>query len=241
MEILFYVFLGLAVIMAGVFIAFSNGQKSLKPLIFKAIASFLFTLVALFACFSNGFGAGLGTNLNIAALLFILGFVASCFGDVILALPDWERNQDIKQKLILSGGLAFTVAHVCYFIGMVLIYGFAWYVVLMALAFAAFFYLFNTQVLKSDFGPMKYGIMIYAFFVSFVACQGIYALIALGFGIYALFIALGFLLFYASDVVLMNIYFGKGDESRNRKAYYYNLAFYYLAQILLAASLFFLI
>lgn len=239
MNYIFYILLGVTVSMAIVFIVLSKGQTSLKSLVFKAIASFLFTVLGIFACFANGYGSGLNTETEIASMLFILGFIASCFGDIILALPDWERNSDIKNNLILSGGLAFAIAHVCYFVAMILLFGFAWYIILMALVFALFFYLFNVVVMKVDYGKMKLGIVVYALFVSIVTCQGIYSLIALEGSLFSILLALGFLFFYASDVVLMNIYFG--NQKKNSFHYYFNLSFYYLAQILIATSLFFLV
>lgn len=239
MDYIFYILLGVSVVMATIFVIFSNGQKSLKSLLLKAGASFLFTALAVFACFYKGYGTGISAETEIAGLLFILGFVASCFGDVILALPDWERNQDLKQKFILGGGSAFALAHILYFTAMVLLFGFAWYIILIALVFAVFFYLYNVVFLKVDYGKMKYGIMLYAFFVSFVTCQALYSLIALEGSLFSILLSAGFLLFYASDIVLMNIYFGA--QKNNKFNYYFNLGFYYSAQILIATSLFFLI
>ena len=233
MEIVFYVLVGLAVLISAFYVFKSNGQTGIKPLVFKAISSFLFTAVALYACFLNQFILG--------TFIFLLGFVASCFGDVILGLPDFPELKEKKNKLILFGGLAFAVAHVAYYIGMILLFGWAWWSLLIAVPFALFFFLFNKLVMKVNYGKMSAGIMIYALFVSIVVCQGLYAFISLPISVFSILIALGFLFFYVSDIVLMKIYFGENSDSENKKLYYYNLASYYTAQILLAVSLFFVV
>ncbi|MFA7132873.1 MAG: lysoplasmalogenase family protein, partial [Bacteroidales bacterium] len=143
-----------------------------------------------------------------------------------------------KSKLILSGGLFFAVAHFAYYIGMILLFGWVWWSLLIAVPFALFFYLFNRIIMKINYGKMSAGIAFYSLFISIVVCQGLYAFISLPISIYSVVIALGFLLFYASDIVLMRIYFGENQNSKI--LYYYNLAFYYSAQIMLAVSLFFL-
>jgi hypothetical protein len=231
MDVISYILLAFAVLVSAFFIYVSNGQTGIKSLVFKAISSFLFTILALYACFLNGFIWG--------SLLFIVGFIASCFGDVILGLPGFPELKAKKQNLILFGGLAFAVAHTAYYIGMIILFGWAWWTVLVAVAFATFFYFFNKIVMKINYGKLSAGILVYAFFISVVLCQGLYALIALQFSLYAILIAIGFLCFYISDVVLMKIYFG--ENQNNVKLYYYNLSFYYVAQILLATSIYFII
>ncbi|MDD4686170.1 MAG: lysoplasmalogenase family protein [Clostridia bacterium] len=231
MDIVFYALLALAVLMSALFVWVSNGQTGIKSLVFKSISSFLFTGLALYACFLNGFVWG--------AFLFIIGFIASCFGDVILGLPDFPEMKAKKQNFILFGGLAFAVAHTAYYIGMIILFGWAWWTLLVAVAFALFFYFFNKLVMKINYGKLSKGILIYALFVSVVLCQGLYALVALQFSLYSILIAFGFLFFYVSDVVLMKIYFG--ENQNNIKLYHYNLSFYYAAQILLATSIYFII
>ncbi|MDD2445725.1 MAG: lysoplasmalogenase family protein, partial [Clostridia bacterium] len=119
MDIVFYALLALAVLMSALFVWVSNGQTGIKSLVFKSISSFLFTGLALYACFLNGFVWG--------AFLFIIGFIASCFGDVILGLPDFPEMKAKKQNFILFGGLAFAVAHTAYYIGMIILFGWAWW------------------------------------------------------------------------------------------------------------------
>ncbi|MDD2426702.1 MAG: lysoplasmalogenase family protein [Eubacteriales bacterium] len=225
-----YSLLALTVLSSTVFVCVSKGQKGIKSLVFKAIASFLFTLLGLYAAFSHGF--------DWTTLLFVTGFIASCFGDFILALPEWPELRAKKQELIMFGGLSFALAHTAYYIGMIILFGWAWWTLLIALFFAALFYFFNKLVMDIDYGKLAPGIFLYALFVSIVLCQGLYALVALKFNLYSILVASGFFFFYVSDVILMQIYF---DEKRNTvKAYNFNLGFYYVAQTILATSLYFI-
>jgi len=233
MEAIFYILIVLTVFMSAVYVFKSNGQTGIKSLVFKVISSFMFTAVALYACFLNQFVLG--------TFVFLLGFVASCFGDTILGLPGFPELKEKKNKLILFGGLAFAVAHVAYYIGMILIFGWVWWSLLIALPFALFFFLFTKFAMKVKYDKMTAGILIYALFISIVVCQGLYAFISLPISVFSILIALGFLFFYVSDIILMKVYFGENSEAGNIKLYYYNLASYYIAQILLAVSLFFVV
>ena len=56
----------------------------------------------------------------------------------------------------------------------------------------------------------------------------------------AIMLVVGFVLFWLSDIVLMNIYFGNKTDKQKVNYYYFNLAFYYGAQILIALSLWFI-
>ncbi|NLV99575.1 MAG: hypothetical protein GX034_07275 [Clostridiaceae bacterium] len=230
MDTISYVLLALTVAVSLAFVFLSKGQVSLKSLVFKAISSFLFTLLGLYAGFLNGLSYGL--------LLFVIGLIASCFGDLILALPEWPALEEKKQSLIVFGGFFFAAAHTAYYIGMIAIFAWSWWTLPAAVVFAAIFYFFNKKVFKIEYGKLTPGIFLYAFFVSLVLCQGLYALAARALDTYSILVAVGFFLFYISDVVLMQIYFGEKESTC--KAYHYNLSFYYAAQIMLATSLYFI-
>ena len=230
MDTVSYVLLALTVVVSATFVYLSQGQVSLKSQVLKALSSFLFTLLGLYAGFLNGLSSG--------SLFFIIGLIASCFGDLILALPEWPELKEKKQRLIVFGGFSFAIAHTAYYVAMISTFGWSWWTLPAAVVFAAIFYFFNRKVHKIDYGKLTPGIFLYAFFVSLVLCQGLYAIAARASDAYSILLAVGFFLFYISDVVLMQIYFG-GKES-SRTAYNYNLSFYYAAQIMLATSLYFI-
>ncbi len=233
MEILVLVSLILAVVAAFAFVVFSKGQRGLVSLSLKVVASFMFTLLAVSICYTQGMG--------LAGLFFVMGFVASCFGDTILGLPDMPEMQHKATPLVLIGGLCFTVAHLGYIAGMILLFGFAWWVILVAVALGLVFFFANKFIGKLDYGKLTGGMPIYAVFVSFVVAESIMAFVSGASIIGSIMLLAGFFLFWLSDIVLMNIYFGKFEDKPNKKVflYYFNLAFYYGAQILIAASLMF--
>ena len=93
---------------------------------------------------------------------------------------------------------------------------------------------------KLNYGKLTYGMPVYATFVSFVVAVSIMAFTSGANLTGAIMLCAGFVLFWLSDIVLMNIYFGNKPEKKTF-FYYFNLAFYYAAQILIAASLYFLL
>jgi len=233
MGFLFYIILGLAICSAVVFICLSHGQRGLLSLALKSVASFAFISVALVVCFYKG--------LSVVGLLIILGLVASIVGDVVLALPDMPEMKKKSEILTLIGGLAFAIAHVFYISAMIIRFGFVWWIVIIALVLGLVFCYGNKALGKLDYGKLNAGMPVYSTFVSLVVAVSLMGLIS-GANIYgSIMLLVGFVLFWLSDIVLMNIYFGGHDDKANQKLYYYNLAFYYGAQILIASSLVLLI
>lgn len=231
MEVMFYCLLALALVTALLFVIFSNGQKNFLSLSLKAVASFCFTLLAM--------GALLTTVASLPVWLFVLGFVASCFGDVVLALPDMPEMQNRATIITLIGGLCFAVAHIFYISAMIVAFGFAWWTILIAIALGIIFCYGNKFVGKLNYGKLSAGMPIYSIFVSLVVAISIMAFIGGTSLPGAIMLLVGFVLFWLSDIVLMNIYFGNKPEKKT-KLYYFNLAFYYIGQILIACSLWFL-
>lgn len=232
MEVIVVVLLIAAIVSAIFFVSFSNGQKGLLSLSLKSISSFLFTFLGLSICYTS--------ELSLPALFMVMGLVASCIGDVVLALPDMPEMSNKSTAITLIGGLGFAVAHICYMIGMVLLFGFEWWVILVAVALGLIFFFGNKFINKLEYGKLTYGMPFYAIFVSLVVAQSILSFVS-GADLWGCIMLLcGFLFFWISDIILMVIYFGK-NKSRNTFYYYFNLGFYYAGQILIASSLLFLL
>ena len=232
MEVSVIVVLIVAILCSVLFIALSNGQKSFLSLALKCVASFAFTALALTVVFTKG--------LSTPALMFILGFVASCFGDVVLALPDMQELKGKSTIITLIGGLGFAFAHVFYIIGMIMCFGFAWWTILVAVALGLIFFFGNKFIGKLNYGKLTFGMPVYATFVSFVVAVSILGFLSGVPATGAVMLFVGFVCFWLSDIVLMNIYFGNKPE-RKTKLYYLNLTLYYAAQILIATSLCFIL
>ena len=233
MGFLFYLVLGLAICSAVAFICLSHGQRGLLSLALKAIASFCFITLGLVICFYKG--------LTTFSLLVVLGLVASLVGDIVLGLPDMPEMKKKATLLTLIGGLSFAIAHVFYLSAMIYKFGFVWWLLLVAVALGLVFFFGNKMVGKLDYGNLTGGMPVYSIFVSLVVAISITAFLSHANVWGSIMLLVGFVLFWLSDIVLMNIYFGGHNDKVNQKLYYYNLAFYYGAQILIAASLVFLI
>ena len=233
MNISFYIILALVICSAVGFICLSHGQRSLLSLALKAIASFCFVTLGLMICYLKG--------LSSFGFLILMGLVASLIGDVVLGLPDMPEMKKKATSLTLIGGLAFAIAHVFYLSAMIYKFGFVWWLLLVAVALGLIFFFGNKMVGKLDYGKLTGGMPVYSIFVSLVVAISITGFISHA-NIYgSIMLLVGFVLFWLSDIVLMNIYFGGHNDKVNQKLYYYNLAFYYGAQILIASSLVFLI
>ncbi len=228
METIVLILLIAAIVAAICFVVFSNGQKGLLSLSLKSISSFLFTFLGLAICYSQG--------LTMPAMFMVMGLVASCFGDVILGLPDMPEMSRKSTSLTLVGGLCFAVAHICYLTGMIMLFGFEWWIILIAIALGLIFFFGNKYICKLDYGKLTYGMPFYSIFVSLVVAESIMTF-ASGADVWgSLMLLFGFIFFWISDIILMVIYFGN-KKSRNTFYYYFNLGFYYAGQILIASSL----
>ena len=232
METIVLILLIAAILAALCFVIFSKGQQGLLSLSLKSISSFLFTFLGVAICYTQG--------LTLPALFMLMGLVASCFGDVILGLPDMPEMREKSTSITLIGGLCFAAAHICYLAGMIILFGFEWWIVLIAVALGLIFFFGNKYICKLDYGKLTYGMPFYAIFVSLVVAQSIMSFVS-GADIWgSLMLLFGFIFFWISDIILMVIYFGKNKE-RNTFYYYFNLGFYYAGQILIASSLMFLL
>lgn len=230
---LYIILLSVALVSAIAFVVFSKGQRGLLSLSLKSVASFCFTLLAVGICLIKG--------MNVAGLLFVMGFVAAVIGDVILALPAMPEMKPKGMLLTLIGGLSFTVTHICYTAAIIVLCGFKWWIILIAIALGLIFLFGNNLLGKLNYGPLKAGMPVYSTFVSFDLAVSIMALISGVNIVGAILLVVGLFLFWLSDIVLMHIYFGVDNQQKHEFIYYFNLSFYYLGQILIAASMIFLI
>ena len=141
-------------------------------------------------------------------MLFLLGFVSSCFGDVVLALPDMKELSQKSTSITLIGGLCFALAHVFYLSAMIMLFGFAWWTILIAVALGLVFFFGNKFIGKLNYGKLTLGMPVYATFVSFVVAVSTMSFVANANLTGSIMLLVGFVLFWLSDIVLMNIYFG---------------------------------
>ncbi len=158
--------------------------------------------------------------------IFVLAFMLSLAGDVLLAVP-------MKRSLPAGMG-AFFIAQCCFAEAFITRWGLSPWdsLVFSVLAGSALATLLLAP--RMEYGQMKFPALLYAVALSAMATKAISGLYTVGWAI-AWPAAAGGLLFFASDVILCFIVFGKRKEPMLRAL---NLICYFVGQGLLAYSLY---
>lgn len=226
--IIIYTLIALAVICSSIFIIWQEKQKPWFSLCLKAIASLSFSILGITGMF-------LSTSLFTPMLFITLGLVTSIIGDLLLAGINYDNLN--KEHTIISGMIAFSVAQIFYFVGLMLWTGFTFWPIVIAIVFAVGSILLE-KPLKLEFGKTKYFAGAYAFFLALTVAQSIFTAVSLAFSTAGILLMIGFILFLLSDLVLELIYFKNGSNIVTLT--YINLLLYYAAQILIATSIFYI-
>lgn len=226
-DICFYALLGLAVLSAALYIIWQEEGKPWLSLMLKSLSSLMFSVLALVNVFLSG-------NFTLFKLFMLLGLIVSMFGDVFLALLEFKTEN--KNKVIKSGMLAFSLAQVFFVLGLNFANNFKFFYIALACAvIISLLVVLGEKILKLRYGDCKIYTAIYSFLLGTSLVQSLVVAI-LSWSPFSILLLIGFTCFFASDLVLSFIYFGK---SWNRKLYYPNLALYYIGQILIASALYF--
>lgn len=225
------VLLSLCLVFATAFIAVRTLKGGTAGVLTKALASFAFVASGIIAIVLNASTLGTG--------LVVMGLVCGLIGDILLDLKVVYPNNDTAWT---NGGmLSFGVGHICFAIGFALIASPQSKVGLCALISAGVAIVLATVImllgkpLKLSFGKYFVQSYLYAIALVFMASFSI----ALSLSNPIMYIAsVGFVLFFASDLVLSTQYFG--GKLNNKPLIVINHALYYLAQISIVAYLFFM-
>lgn len=228
-----YVFGAFSLIFCILFCVFRASKATVYSLCLKTISSVCFILCGIFAIKSVG-----DSSVN---LLIIAGLVMGLIGDIVLDLKIMYPEQ--SNQYFVAGTTSFAIGHFFYFIAVVLFNStilpahLLWNI-LAALGFAIIMTVVTLLMSKKmglDFGKMTYIVAIYCFVLNFMV--GFSIAIAIFVPIFWIFAA-GMILFLASDLVLSMQYFGNATA---KSLIYVNHILYYLAQILIAVSILFVV
>jgi len=225
MKLLSYVFIIVGILFQGVFIAVEHKEKYVLADILKGSASLMFVLLGY-----------LGADLtNPTSKYIFIGLILGMIGDILLNLR--FVFEKIGQKIFLTGIVAFLAGHILYLLALIPLaqHVWIWYCIIIGIILAAALltYIFKTMEVKIAF--KVFGV-IYLGAVIVMTC------IALGIAIFApntsaIVYAIGAVLFTASDIVLIFNTFSGVTKFSLRIT---NLSLYYLGQVLIASSLYFL-
>lgn len=216
------------------FAPFCKGGK--RPIISKCICAALFVLIGVFAMLA-------AKQYKPYAALMLPGLFFSAWGDYFLGVST-------KGKIFVAGILSFTAAHIFYISAYVKVLAermpdrllvnisevISFIVLLAVLGISSF-------VLKLDMGKLKILIFVYSAVIMAMLVKAMsLAKVILSSGkqnsaAAALLLGGGAILFVVSDAVLSLILFGGKDT---KKMTLLNLSTYFSAQIMLAASIYFI-
>lgn len=228
-----YVFGAFSLVFCILFCIFRASKATVYSLCLKTIASVCFIMSGIFAIKFVGESS--------VSLLIVAGLVMGLIGDIILDLKIMYPDQG--NQYFVAGTTSFVIGHFFYFVA-VLLYNstilpthLLWNI-LAALGFAIIMTTATMLVSKKmglNFGKMIYLVIFYCLVLTFMT--GFAVSIAIFNPIFWIFAA-GMILFLASDLVLSMQYFG---NATGKVFIYINHILYYLAQILIAISLLFVV
>ena len=231
----FIILIAVGMTLQGCFIAAEYKKKWLAAVILKGLASVFFVTVGLVAYDAVG-------KLDPTVILeghkfaaFVkVGLVFGLLGDVALNLR--FVFEKIGQKFFLGGIFLFLVGHIMYLLALIPIsvHPIPAAIVGAVLAAALLAYIFKTMEVKKVFK---------IFGVVYLGAVIIMTAIALDIAIFAghtlgIVYAIGAVLFTASDIILIFNTFSGGEPKFSKRIC--NLSLYYIGQILIALSIYFI-
>ena len=230
------ILLALGAIMSAIFIVSKVINYSLKTIVLKTIASLFFVALGiyLFVIKEGHF---------LFKLFLLLGLIFGMLGDVLLGFK--YITTKTKKIWILLGMFAFAFGHISYLVGLFLEYYdstkmiFAFLPFITAICISTI-YMFVSKRVGIDFGKMLPFGLFYLMCLTSMVSTSFYMAVLHGFTITtSIMFFVGALCFITSDFMLTGAYFKKGQRSKTYMATY--SVFYYLAQFIIAFSLFFLV
>lgn len=215
----------LGMVIQACFIAVEHKEKYVGAVCLKGSASVVFVIIGAIAFVA-------ATNTQFAKPVFI-GLILGAVGDILLNLRFvFEKN---GQKIFLLGIAAFLAGHILYLVALIPQSESLWLCIIIGaiVAAAILAYIFKTMEVKAAFkifGIFYIGAVV---IMTAIAIGNLIANPATTTWLYAI----GAVLFTVSDIVLIFNTFGTTQKFSLRIT---NLSLYYVGQLLIACSLFFI-
>ncbi|MCR4685584.1 MAG: lysoplasmalogenase [Lachnospiraceae bacterium] len=212
-------------ILQGIFIVVEHKEKYVPAVILKGCASLVFVCVGYM-----GFRAA--SNASFAKMVF-LGLCFGALGDILLNLRYLSKSHG--QKIFLLGIAAFLTGHILYLVALIplssnLLISLIAGVIVAALLLLYIFKKLSVKLTFKIFGVFYIGAVV---LMTAVAIGNLIAMPDTN----RLMYALGAVLFTVSDIVLIFNTFGGTTKFSMRIT---NLSLYYIGQLLIALSLFYI-
>ena len=216
-----YILIAMTAIFATIFIFFKVRRRGGIVTATKAIAALSFVSLGFVMVSKSPANAG---------LIMLFGLVLGMVGDIFL---DASHVCPEEKAFLPLGMAAFAIEHIAVFCAVTVACGFHILYFGISLAFGAvtaFAVLFAVRK-NMNFGELFYPSAIYASLLT--ATMAYYILMAVLGGL-AVTLAIGAVLFFISDFIILFILFGEKDTA---KMNVFNLSTYFAAQIMYALSL----
>ena len=224
----------LGFISMGFFLYGKLTNYSFKTTIIKAIASSLFVTLAIYLFCYKGYPT--------LGIFFMIGSFFGLVGDVALGL---KRAAPKKGKLFTAlGFMSFAIGHIVYISGLFTVFYISGHFlavlipVIVSILSGYFVIVALEKIFKLHFEKLRIPAMCYVVTLTSLTAVSLSLSILHSFTINSLIIVvIGGVFFFTSDVLLCKTYFG--DKNSNVESIVYTVT-YYIAQFLIASSLFFL-
>ncbi len=229
----FFIMVLACIVFTTCFIMIRSKGASVYALMTKAMASFCF--IALFMVSVTYEKVFLPQYIGLG-----LGLVLGLIGDILLDLKLVYKEHE--NEYLIGGFISFGLGHICYILAM---FGFIstgwavsniWLAVGVTVGAAILLTLgtyFSRNIMKTDFGKHTVITMVYTFILMFTTAFAV-VLAIMNPNFWG--IAIGLILFTISDLILSMQYFG--GKADNNLLQVLNHSSYYLAQIVIASTLF---
>ncbi len=223
----FYTLLVFSIFLSTLFICVQRENQPLLGFFLKGASTISIIVLAIYSCIKCG------VIVDTFGLLFLVGLLFCLFGDVLLHILEFKCEN--KYSVISLGSYSFFLAHIFFSLAIISNLTQAW-VISVCAAFGLLMVLiiyFMQKPLKLNYNKSLASTLIYTFGLSTALALSFANAIISGFSLFSTLLFVGFVLFFASDLVLSMIYF---KDNSSRKLYYVNYSLYYMAIIFIAAS-----
>ena len=227
------ILIGVAIVLLVFYLREKIKAYTLKEVFLKAIISLLFVSVGVYNYIVN-------KENHYLKIFIIIGLIFGLSGDVFLDLKYVYRDKE--NLFTYLGFVVFALGHICFIIAMISTVSFSVPVlyiiipILISMIIGAGI-LVLAKPLKLDFKDKKVIVLLYSLCLFNTPLIAISLSIYLGFASnFLIMMAIGGVLFAASDLILSQTYFGEGHEKPID--FILNYLTYYSAQFVIAMSLF---
>ena len=230
-----YFSIALGVVAFILFVVRCKDGRSVQGVFTKNATSLFFVATAGIALLRHPFAYEYG-------VMILLGLVLGMLGDIYLD-QKWVYPDD-SDKYLYAGFISFGIGHLFYIPAIYytahkfgLSYSLVWIPIVFAAVVCAFV-LLTEKATKQDFGKFRPIVAVYGMVVAGMAGTSILAAIVTAQPTFIV-CAVGGVMFLISDLILSPMYFGP-KEKNNFPNFFINHLTYYIAQFLLAYSIYLL-